>query len=54
MWGELIPIEYDKIVCKKCSKQHKFLIEHEKPSYKEPQKKFAFMLTKESIISERF
>ena len=41
--GELIPIECQGIlVCKKCSKQHKFLIEHEKPSYKEPPKEVCF------------
>ena len=41
--GELIPIESEGImVCKKCSKQVKFLIEHEKPSYKEPPKEVCF------------
>ena len=37
--GELIPIEnLGVLVCKKCSRQTTFLIEHEKPSYKEPPK----------------
>ena len=41
--GELIPIESQGIlVCKSCSKQQKFLIEHEKPSYKEPPKEVCF------------
>ena len=41
--GELIPIESQGImVCKSCSKQVKFLIEHEKPSYKEPPKEVCF------------
>ena len=41
--GELIPIESQGIlVCKKCSNQQKFLIEHEKPSYKEPPKEVCF------------
>ena len=41
--GELIPIESQGIlVCKKCSRQQKFLIEHEKPSYKEPPKEVCF------------
>jgi len=41
--GELIPIETQGVlVCKKCSKQVKFLIEHEKPSYKEPPKEVCF------------
>ena len=41
--GELIPIESQGImVCKTCSRQVKFLIEHEKPSYKEPPKEVCF------------
>ena len=41
--GELIPIEnLGVLVCKKCSRQHTFLIEHEKPSYKEPPKEVCF------------
>lgn len=41
--GELIPIEnLGVLVCKNCSLQIKFLIEHEKPSYKEPPKEVCF------------
>uniref|UniRef100_A0A6C0KIF3 Uncharacterized protein n=1 Tax=viral metagenome TaxID=1070528 RepID=A0A6C0KIF3_9ZZZZ len=41
--GELIPIEYEGImVCNKCGKQQTYLIEHEKPSYKEPPKEVCF------------
>ena len=41
--GELIPIDNKGIlVCKKCSIQIKYLIEHEKPSYKEPPKEVCF------------
>ena len=41
--GELIPIEnLGVLVCKKCSRQTNFLIEHEKPSYKEPPKEVCF------------
>ncbi len=41
--GELIPIEnLGVLVCKKCSRQTTFLIEHEKPSYKEPPKEVCF------------
>jgi len=41
--GELIPIEnLGILVCKKCSRQTNFLIEHEKPSYKEPPKEVCF------------
>ena len=41
--GELIPVDYEGIViCNKCSTQHKYLIEHEKPSYKEPPKEICF------------
>ena len=41
--GELIPIEnLGVLVCKKCSRQTSFLIEHEKPSYKEPPKEVCF------------
>jgi hypothetical protein len=37
--GELVIIDYDGImVCRRCSHQEKYLIEHEKPSYKEPPK----------------
>ena len=41
--GELIPIEYEGVlVCNNCSKQFKYLIENEKPSYKEPPKEVCF------------
>ena len=41
--GELIPIDNKGIlVCKTCSIQIKYLIEHEKPSYKEPPKEVCF------------
>jgi len=41
--GELIPIEHDGLlVCNKCSKNTKFLIENEKLTYKEPPKEVCF------------
>ena len=41
--GELIPIECEGVsVCKKCSAKLNILIEHEKPSYKEPPKEVCF------------
>lgn len=41
--GEYIPIDHEGIkVCNKCSKQQLYLIEHEKPSYKEPPKEISF------------
>ena len=41
--GEMIPIESEGImVCNKCSKQVIFLIDNEKPSYKEPPKEACF------------
>lgn len=41
--GELIPVEHEGIlICNKCSKQVKYLIENEKPSYKEPPKEVCF------------
>ena len=41
--GELVQVESDGIlICKGCSFQDKFLIEHEKPSYKEPPKEVCF------------
>ena len=41
--GELIPIDnLGVLVCKKCSLQTNFLVEHEKPSYKEPPKEVCF------------
>ena len=43
MQGEMIPIESEGImVCNKCSKQVVFLIDNEKPSYKEPPKEACF------------
>ena len=41
--GELIPIDFEGIlVCNNCSNNVKFLIENEKPSYKEPPKEVCF------------
>jgi hypothetical protein len=41
--GELIPIEHEGIlVCKNCGKNVKYLVENEKPSYKEPPKEVCF------------
>tara|TARA_X000000368_G_scaffold374179_1_gene325687 strand:- start:1441 stop:2577 length:1137 start_codon:yes stop_codon:yes gene_type:complete len=41
--GELVHVENEGLlICKKCSTQVKFLIEHEKPSYKEPPKEVCF------------
>ena len=41
--GEMIPIEYEGVlVCNVCSKSIKFLVENEKPSYKEPPKEVCF------------
>jgi hypothetical protein len=41
--GELVQVESEGIlICKTCSYQDKFLIEHEKPSYKEPPKEVCF------------
>ena len=41
--GELVPIDYEGIlVCKRCYNQTPYLIEHEKPSYKEPPKEVCF------------
>ena len=41
--GELVPIDHEGIqVCKICHKQTSYLIEHEKPSYKEPPKEVVF------------
>lgn len=37
--GDLVIVDYEGImICKRCSYQEKYLIEHEKPSYKEPPK----------------
>ena len=35
------------MICKKCSQQVNFLIEHEKPSYKEPPKEVCFYAYKD-------
>lgn len=41
--GELIPVEHDGLViCNNCSTSNKFLVENEKPSYKEPPKEVCF------------
>ena len=41
--GELIPIDHEGIlVCNNCSSNVKFLIENEKPTYKEPPKEVCF------------
>ena len=41
--GELIPVDSDGIViCSNCSKSFKFLVENEKPCYKEPPKEVCF------------
>ena len=41
--GELIPVEHEGIlVCNNCSKYVVYLIENEKPSYKEPPKEVCF------------
>lgn len=41
--GELIPIEHEGIlVCKNCGKNIRYLVENEKPSYKEPPKEVCF------------
>ena len=41
--GELIPVESEGVmICKECSYQINFIIEHEKPSYKEPPKEVCF------------
>ena len=43
--GELIPVDYEGVViCNNqlCAKQFKYLIENEKPSYKEPPKEVCF------------
>ena len=41
--GELIPVEYDGIlICNSCSEQFPYLVENEKPSYKEPPKEVCF------------
>ena len=41
--GELIPVDYEGVlICNNCSVQVKYLIENEKPSYKEPPKEVCF------------
>ena len=41
--GELIPMDEEGIlICNKCSKNKQYLIENEKPSYKEPPKEVCF------------
>ena len=41
--GELIPVNHEGIlVCNFCSKNYKFLVDNEKPSYKEPPKEVCF------------
>ena len=41
--GELVPIEHEGvIVCNKCGNQSQYLMENEKPSYKEPPKEVCF------------
>lgn len=41
--GELIPVESEGlIICNKCGQHMQYLIEHEKPSYKEPPKEVCF------------
>jgi len=40
---ELIPVDYEGVlICKGCSQFYPYLIEHEKPSYKEPPKEVCF------------
>ena len=42
--GELVAVESDGVlICKKCSSQFTYLVEHEKPSYKEPPKEVCFL-----------
>ena len=41
--GEYIPVDYEGlIICNKCGLQKQYLIENEKPSYKEPPKEVCF------------
>ena len=41
--GELVPVETEGlIICNKCGEHYQYLIEHEKPSYKEPPKEVCF------------
>ena len=42
--GELISVEYEGVmICNRCGYRIAYLVEHEKPSYKEPPKKCVFM-----------
>ncbi len=41
--GELISVDYEGVlICKNCGKRFAYLVEHEKPSYKEPPKEVCF------------
>jgi hypothetical protein len=41
--NELISVEYEGVlICKGCGKRYDYLVEHEKPSYKEPPKEVCF------------
>jgi len=41
--GELISVEHEGVlICKKCGSRFEYLVEHEKPSYKEPPKEVCF------------
>lgn len=41
--GEMVLVDSDGVlICKNCARQEKFLVEHEKPSYKEPPKEVSF------------
>tara|TARA_Y100000816_G_C26055580_1_gene553891 strand:+ start:67 stop:1182 length:1116 start_codon:yes stop_codon:yes gene_type:complete len=41
--GEMVPVDHEGIlVCNQCSVSIKYLVEHEKPSYKEPPKEVCF------------
>jgi hypothetical protein len=41
--GELISVEHEGVlICKKCGARYEYLVEHEKPSYKEPPKEVCF------------
>ena len=52
--GELIQVPQDGIlICNKCFKSYKYLVENDKPSYKEPPKKSVFTRIRESIIFEK-
>lgn len=41
--GELISVEHEGVlICKECGSRYEYLVEHEKPSYKEPPKEVCF------------